>query len=86
MTKMLPVDKANHAVAGAYAAALGAFGMVWIGDAAGAVIPLAAAAALAGVIAAAARELYGLLDGRPFDLADFGATLLGAVPVVLVAW
>ena len=83
--KMLPIDKANHAWLGAYAALagwlIGQFILAQFGLALGGKLD----AALGCAAAAIGRELYGLAKGRPFDPADLAATLMGGVPVVVVA-
>lgn len=74
--KMLRIDLANHAWIGAYCALAG-----WL------LLPLLPwqAAALGCVLAAVGREVYGLWRNGRFDPLDIAATLLGGVPVVLVA-
>lgn len=89
--KMLRQDHANHAMWGGYAAAAG----VLIGSALRGAIAARTGlmlsdrwhAAIACITAAAAREAYGVWRDRTlraWDWADFGATLLGGVPVVAV--
>lgn len=83
--KMLPIDKANHAWLGAYAALagwlIGRFILMQFGLSLGGKFD----AAIGCAAAAVGRELYGLARGRKFDPVDLAATLMGGVPVVAVA-
>lgn len=76
----IPRDKLLHLAAGALAALVGVF----IGYQAGDVAPIVVGAG-ACVAAAVAREIYNHSNGGEFDRRDLAATLIGGVPVLLLA-
>ena len=83
--KMLPIDKANHAWIGSWAALAGYVVGMLIELQLGVGLTGQIHAAIGNGLAAVGREIYGMLKGRAFDPLDLAATVMGGVPVVIVA-
>lgn len=79
--RLLPADKATHAVAGSIAALVGVFVGRYFG------LPPAMGAAACCAFAGLAKELYDweVADGVP-ELGDLLATIGGGLPVVFTAF